>query len=25
VARFAPDVEPEDAKLTQRIEAELAK
>ena len=25
IARFAPDVEPEDAKLTQRIEAELAK
>jgi glutathione peroxidase len=25
VARFAPDVEPEDAKLTQRIEAELTK
>jgi len=25
VARFASDVEPEDAKLTQRIEAELAK
>lgn len=25
VARFAPDVEPEDAKLTARIEAELSK
>jgi glutathione peroxidase len=25
VARFASDVEPEDPKLTQRIEAELAK
>ncbi len=25
VARFAPDVEPEDAKLTERIEVELAK
>lgn len=25
VARFAPDIEPEDAKLTQRVEAELAK
>jgi glutathione peroxidase len=25
VARFAPDVEPEDAMLTQRIESELAK
>ena len=25
VARFAPDVEPEDATMTQRIEAELAK
>ena len=25
VARFAPDMEPEDAKLTQRIETELAK
>ncbi len=25
VARFAPDLEPEDAKLTQRVEAELAK
>lgn len=25
VARFAPDVEPEDAKLTQQVEAELAR
>jgi glutathione peroxidase len=25
VARFAPDVEPEDANLTQQVEAELAR